>query len=166
MNANAPTIAKKISAALDTVLSKREEDRRLLAKTLGVHYRTLAYWLSADRHIPAYILPRLCTELKDYRTLDILEKEAGRLAFPLPHPETEPAIEDIRAIQALVKEVGHALEHLAETLADGKVEDHELPPAIKELDDVIRECARLKHWLRERNKAHNQTPIALVRKVK
>jgi hypothetical protein len=166
MNANAPTLAKDISAALDAASAKGKEDRRLLAKTLGVQYRTLAYWLSANRHIPAYILPKLCKELRDYRTLDLLEKEAGRLAFTIPLPSETLATEDMRVVQRLVKEVGEALEHLADTLADRKVEDHELPPAIKELDDVIRECARLKHWLRERNKADNQKSIALVKKVK
>ena len=156
MNTNAPVLAKEISAALETILTEREEDRRLLAKTLGVQYRTLAYWLSADRHIPAYILPKLCKELKDYRTLDLLEREAGRLAFAIPTTSETLAAEDMRAVQRLVKEVGEALENLADTLADGEVKDHELPLAFKELDDVIRECARLKHWLKERNRTDKQ----------
>jgi hypothetical protein len=46
--------------------------------------------------------------------------------------------------------VGEALEVLASTLEDGIVTEAELKKTIPELDDVIRECAHLKHWLEHR----------------
>jgi transcriptional regulator with XRE-family HTH domain len=180
----------KISKVLDSVRTKRDVERKALANTLGISYRTLSYWLSANRHFPAYLLPALCNDLKNYEVLDLLEEESGRMAFhkklrdytaldvleekvgriafPIPglSENEELAAEDMRAVQRLVKEVGEALQNLADTLADGLVEDHKLPPAFKELDDVIRECAKLKHWLRERNKADKQRSIAFVKKLK
>ena len=54
-------------------------------------------------------------------------------------------------MQKLAKEVGEALQQLAETLEDGEVEDEELERTIPELNDVIRECVQLEHHLRERN---------------
>jgi hypothetical protein len=53
-------------------------------------------------------------------------------------------------VRSLIKEVGEALQVLGKTLEDDKVEDHEYPEAIREIDDVIRECAKLKHWLKDR----------------
>ena len=38
-------------------------------------------------------------------------------------------------------------------MEDGIVEAHELDETLPELDDVIRECARLKHWLQRRHRA-------------
>jgi hypothetical protein len=43
----------------------------------------------------------------------------------------------------LSKEVGEALECVAETLADGVVEENELKATIPKLEDVIQECASL-----------------------
>jgi hypothetical protein len=56
----------------------------------------------------------------------------------------------------IVKEVGEALDALAITLEDGIVEKHELESTVPEIDDVIRECARLKHWL----EAHYRADLA------
>jgi len=70
-----------------------------------------------------------------------------------------PKLEDVKAIQGLIKEVGEALESLAETLEDGIVEKHELEKTIPELDDVIRECARLKHWLHYHYRADHSVKL-------
>jgi len=72
------------------------------------------------------------------------------VAFSTVHQSEHTTAGDIHAVQRLVREVGHALDELAKTLDDGIVETHELDRTIPELDDVIRECARLKHWLQHR----------------
>ena len=124
---------------------------RALADNLGHNYRSLMYWMEGERKFPAELLPHLCVALGDYRLLDELETEAGRVAYHVPEIGCLPNAEDVRAIQQLVKEVGGALESLSHTLEDGIVEAHELDETLPELDDVIRECARLKHWLRSRH---------------
>ena len=122
-----------------------------LAEKLGPDYRSFMYWLEGQRKFPAELLPQLCTELQDYELLDILERQAGRVAFRVPSITTPSGIDDLRAMQALVKEVGEALESLASTLEDGIVTATELKQTIPKLDDVIRECAHLKHWLERRH---------------
>lgn len=142
---------------LDNVVRQRAKEKQLtlqqLAQTLGPHYRVLSYWLTGQRKLPADILPRLCAALENYDLLDLLERQAGRVAFQVPKIESLPKIEDVRAVQRLVKEVGEALQSLANTLEDGIVEKPELDQTIPELDDVIRECAQLKHWLHEHYRA-------------
>jgi hypothetical protein len=62
----------------------------------------------------------------------------------------------------LSKEVGEALECVAETLADGVVEENELKATIPKLEDVIQECASLKYVLedlcKKRKKKTNSRP--------
>jgi hypothetical protein len=175
MKANAPALATELATALTDFLKTKDVDRDRLARELGVHSRQLNFWLSADRNIPAYILPDLCRCLEQHLclpghkptaverdaafiALDVLERNVGRMAFRLPTPGYVEA-SDMAAVQRLVKEVGEALAKMGETLEDGVVEDHEMPSTLKEIDDVIHECARLKHWLIERNKADNQKRI-------
>jgi hypothetical protein len=123
-----------------------------LAEKMGIKYRNFMYWLEGDWKFPAELVPRLCVELKDHRLLDVLEHEAGRVGYPLPDiSQHVHNAADMREVQRLVREVGGALEALANTLEDGIVEKHELDKTLPELDDVIRECARLKHWLRHRH---------------
>ncbi len=126
---------------------------RTLAETLGPGYRSFMYWLEGRSKFPAEFLPKLCTVLGNYELLDLLEREAGRIAYPVPELAHLENLEDVRAVQRLVKEVGEALESLSKTLEDGIVEKHELDDTIPALDDVIRECARLKHWLHKRHHA-------------
>ncbi|PYV99424.1 MAG: hypothetical protein DMG89_07995 [Acidobacteria bacterium] len=125
---------------------KAEYDIRLLAQQLGTNYRSLMYWLRGERNIPAYLLPRLCRLLQNYEALDCLESEAGRVAFKIPDPNITLERE-LRAISNLIKEVGEALESVAETLADGLVEETELKTTIPKLEAVIQECASLKYVL-------------------
>jgi hypothetical protein len=140
------------------VETKAEYDVRLLAQQLGASYRSLMYWIRGDRHLPAYLLPRICVLLENYEPLDLLESQAGRVGFKIP--EAKPSSqEQFKAISALIKDVGEALESIANTLEDGVVEDRELTSTIPKLEAVIQECASLKYWLENlsRNKKQKKT---------
>lgn len=148
--------AKTLPAVLSQVIeAKAEYDVRLLAQQLGTNYRSLMYWIRGDRMVPAYLLPRICTLLNNYEALDLLESQAGRVAFKIPDPK-QTSEEAFKAISNLIKDVGVALEGIANTMADGIVEDEELKTTIPKLEAVIQECASLKYWLenvaRKRNK--------------
>jgi hypothetical protein len=149
--------AKTLSAVLSQVIeAKAEYDVRLLAQQLGTNYRSLMYWMRGDRHLPAYLLPRICTLLGNYEALDLLESQAGRVAFKIPDPKQTSEAE-FKAISKLIKDVGAALESIANTMADGVVEDDELRVTIPRLEAVIQECASLKYWLEhwsKRKKLH------------
>lgn len=151
-------LSKQLSKTIDALLRsapkptdrpERPQTVQALADSIGVDYQALAYWLSARNNVPAFILPALCKALENFEPMNMLERECGRMWFHVPHA-SEIETKDLMVIQRLVKEVGEALEAFAKTLADGVVEDHELPDTIKQLDDVIEECARLKHWLEKR----------------
>src|SRR5262245_56838650 len=138
---------KTLASVLSRVVeAKAEYDVRLLAQQLGTNYRSLMYWLRGDRHVPAYMLPRICTLLNRYEPLDLLESQAGRVAFKIPDP-TQTSAEQFHAISALIKDVGEALESIANNMADGVVEEQELTTTIPKLEAVIQECASLKYSL-------------------
>ena len=141
---------------LPTILSraveiKAEYDIRLLAQQLGTNYRSLMYWLRGDRPLPADLLPRMCVLLSNYEALDFLESQAGRVAFKLPEPDITLERELV-VVSHLIREVGEALESVAETLADGVVEESELRTTIPKLEAVIQECASLKYLLEDLSK--------------
>jgi len=139
--------AKTLPSVLSQVVeAKAEYDIRLMAQQLGTSYRSLMYWIRGDRHLPAYLLPRICVLLQNYEALDLLESQAGRVGFKIPEPK-QTSEEQFRAISALIKDVGEALESIANTMADGVVEERELENTIPKLDAVIQECASLKYWL-------------------
>jgi hypothetical protein len=158
-----PTGPDPFLVALDRVVRERTRDLRLsngdLARRLGSHPRSFSYWLDGQRKFPADLLAQLCAALDNCELLDILEHQVGRVAYPVPKIDKLPKMEDVRAVQGLVKEVSEALESLAQTLEDGIVEKHELEVTIPALDDVIRECARLKHWLHERHRADHSIKL-------
>ena len=133
------------------VESKAEYDLRLLAQQLGTNYRSLMYWLRGERPLPAHLLPRICLLLGNYEALDFLESQAGRVAFKLPEPDMTMERELV-AVSHLIREVGEALESVAETLADGVVEEGELRTTIPKLEAVIQECASLKYLLEDLSK--------------
>jgi len=141
-------------ADLCRVVQTRTQELRTsppkLAERLGPDYRSFMYWLEGQRKFPAELLPKLCMELEDYELMDILERQVGRVAFRVPHITAFSGVDDLKAMQSLVKEVGEALESLACTLEDGIVTESELKQTLPKLDDVIRECAHLKHWLERR----------------
>jgi hypothetical protein len=138
---------KTLSAVLSQVVeAKAEYDTRLLAQQLGTNYRSLMYWLRGDRPIPAELLPRICVLLKNFEPLDILESQAGRVAFKIPEPK-QTSEKEFYLISNLMRDVGSALESIANTLADGVVEESELNATIPKLEAVIRECASVKFLL-------------------
>ncbi len=139
--------AKTLPAVLSQIVeAKAEYDTRLLAQQLGTNYRSLMYWLRGDRPIPAELLPRICVLLKNFEALDVLESQAGRVAFKIPDPQ-QTTEKEFLVIANLMKDVGAALESIANTLADGVVDEHELNTTIPKLEAVIRECASVKYLL-------------------
>jgi len=148
--------ADDLPAILSRVIeTKTEYDIRLLAQQLGTNYRSLMYWLRGDRQLPAHLLPRMCVLLKNYEGLDFLESQAGRVAFKLPDPDIT-LDRELVAVSHLIREVGEALESVAETLADGIVEESELRTTIPKLQAVIQECASLKYLLEDLSKKKNK----------
>jgi predicted thioredoxin/glutaredoxin len=144
--------AEELSSILSRTLeTKAEYDLRLLAQQLGTNYRSLMYWLRGDRPLPAYLLPQICSLLHNYEALDFLESQVGRVAFKIPDPKV-PLDKEVLAVSRLIKEVGEALESVAETLADGVVEEKELRVTIPKIDAVIQECASLKYLLEDLRK--------------
>jgi hypothetical protein len=147
-------LASIVSRVVDT---KSEYDIRLLAQQLGTNYRSLMYWLRGDRPLPAHLLPRICTLLGNYEGLDFLESQAGRVGFKIPDPHISLE-KELVAVSRLIKEVGEALESVAETLADGVVEGRELKSTIPKIDAVIQECASLKYLLEDLRKRQARKP--------
>ena len=147
-----------ISSILNRVVeAKTDYDKRLLAQQLGTNYRSLMYWLRGERPLPAHLVPRLCVLLNNCEVLDFLESQAGRVAFKLPDPHVTLE-KQLVAISNLIKEVGEALESVAETLADGVVQENELKATIPKLEGVIQECASLKYVLEDLcNKSRRKT---------
>ena len=138
---------KTLPAVLSQIIeAKAEYDTRLLAQQLGTNYRSLMYWLRGDRPIPAELLPRICVLLKNFEALDVLESQAGRVAFKIPDPQ-QTTEKEFLVISNLMKDVGAALESIANTLADGVVDEYELNNTIPKLEAVIRECASVKYLL-------------------
>ena len=139
--------AKTLANVLSQVVEARAEyDTRLLAQQLGTNYRSLMYWLRGDRPIPAELLPKVCMLLKNFEALDVLESQAGRVAFKILDPQ-ETSEKEFLVISKLMKDVGSALESIANTLADGIVEESELNATVPKLEAVIRECASVKYLL-------------------
>jgi hypothetical protein len=138
---------KTLPAVLSQIVeAKAEYDTRLLAQQLGTNYRSLMYWLRGDRPIPAELVPQICVLLKNFEPLDLLESQAGRVAFKIPDPQ-QTSEKEFQVISNLMKDVGSALESIANTLADGVVEENELNATIPKLEAVIQECASVKYLL-------------------
>lgn len=106
--------------------------------------------------MPAQLVPRICVLLNNYEPLDFLERQAGRIAFKLPDPNITLE-KELVAVSHLIREVGEALESVAETLADGIVEENELRTTIPKLEAVIQECASLKYLLEDLAKKRKKT---------
>lgn len=139
--------AKTLPTVLSQIIeAKAEYDLRLLAQQLGTNYRSLMYWLRGDRPIPGELLPQICLLMKNFEALDLLESQAGRVAFKIPDPE-QTSEKEFYVISKLMKDVGAALESIAATLADGVVEENELNATIPKIEAVIRECASVKYLL-------------------
>lgn len=147
-----PSLSDELASILSRIVdAKAEYDIRLMAQQLGTNYRSLMYWLRGDRPLPAHLLPRICALLGNYEGLDFLESQAGRIGFKIPDPRV-PLEKELVAVSRLIKEVGEALESVAETLADGVVEERELKNTIPKIDAVIQECASLRYLLEDLRK--------------
>lgn len=139
--------AKTLPTVLSQVIeAKAEYDLRLLAQQLGTNYRSLMYWLRGDRPLPGELLPQICLLMKNFEALDLLESQAGRVAFKIPDPQ-QTSEKEFHIISNLMRDVGAALESIATTLADGVVEESELNATIPKVEAVIRECASVKYLL-------------------
>ena len=148
--------AKTLPNVLSQIVEARAEyDTRLLAQQLGTNYRSLMYWLRGDRPIPAELLPQICVLLKNFEPLDILESQAGRVAFKIPDPKQTSA-QEFQVISNLMKDVGSALESMAGALADGVVNENELNATIPKLEAVIRDCASVKYLLETHSKSRKK----------
>jgi hypothetical protein len=150
--------ADDLASVLSRVVEiKADYDVRLLAQQLGTNYRSLMYWLRGERPMPAHLLPQICMLLNNYEALDVLESQAGRVAFKLPRPDVSLE-KELVAISKLIREVGEAIESVGETLADGVVEEKELLTTVPKLESVIRECAALKYLLEDLAKRKKKKP--------
>lgn len=150
--------ANELPSILSRVIETRAEyDIRLLAQQLGTNYRSFMYWLRGERPLPAHLLPQICTLLGNYEALDYLESQAGRIAFKLPEPHLTLE-KELVAVSHLIREVGEAIESVAETLADGIVEENELRTTIPKIEAVIQECASLKYLLEDHCKNRKKKP--------
>src|SRR5437879_12703153 len=107
-----PVAARTLAAVFSQIVEARAEyDTRLLAQQLGTNYRSLMYWLRGDRPIPGELLPRICVLLRNFEPLDVLESQAGRVAFKIPDPP--PTSEkEFMVISNLSKAVGLAVESM------------------------------------------------------
>src|ERR1700739_3596974 len=138
---------KTLPAVLSQIVeAKAEYDTRLLAQQLGTNYRSLMYWLRGHRPIPAELVPRICVLLKNFEPLDVLESQAGRVAFKIPDPQ-QTTEKEFQVISNLMKDVGAALESIANTLADGVVEENELNAWIPKLEAVMKDCDSVRYFL-------------------
>jgi hypothetical protein len=152
-------LSRQLSSIVENALRPKKVSRdwkrplavKTLAEELGVSYQSLAYYLSARNNIPAFILPGICMALDNYALLNVLEDRVGRVAYHIPVQSANLPQDDLRAIQNLVKEVAQALEALSDTLKDARVEEQELEHTRTQLNDVIRECVRIKYWLQQRS---------------
>jgi len=125
-------------------------DMHLVAKQLGVSYRVLMYYFGNDpnRRFPAELLPGFCEIVQDYEPLDFIERQAGRVGYRIP-PVSQSEAAQMLNIGQLAKESTEAIAALYRTIEHGIVEKREAAKAIAELDDAIRQCVRLRHWLKE-----------------
>ena len=124
-----------------------------VAHQLGVNYRVLMHWVEDDpkRRFPAELLAKFCKAVGNFDALDYLEYEAGRLAFDIP--ATEPAPDDeIKHANRILKEVTEAIGSLMKAYEDGFIEEREARAVIAELDDVVRQCMRVRYWLEQQTK--------------
>lgn len=70
------------------------------------------------------------------------------MAFKIPEPHLTSE-KELLAVSHLIRDVGEALESVAETIADGTIEESELKTTIPKIEAVIQECASLKYLLED-----------------
>lgn len=158
VNVNPPfeeTLRLVIAGAThDKLPDGRKLTTRDIASQLGIGQRNFQHHSESgtgNRPCPAQVLPELCRIVGNDQVLDALESAAGRVAFrPSDYDHLDPS--DLQAAHGLWQEVGEAIERISETIRDGVVDDDELRRTSTALDDVIRECVALKHWLEQQRR--------------
>jgi transcriptional regulator with XRE-family HTH domain len=124
-----------------------------LAERIGVHYQTFIRWPKGTRPIHADKLALLCKELDDTSLLNWLERQLGRVAYvPIAAGDRGKARRALE-IAGFIKKVGEALRTLGEGLESGRAERDKMQETLSSLDDLIRECMRLKVWVNEQLRA-------------
>lgn len=127
-----------------------------LEEVLEESHANYRHWFErSGPNCPAWAVPRLCGAFGRTDVLDWLDHRARERVMQA-WQEDYRELADAALINSLVQEVGQAIAKLAETLADGAVEDHELGPTLKEVEDVISECHRLKRILKHKNIEFNR----------
>ena len=122
-----------------------------LAANLGVHPKVVRNWLNGVYHLPAAALPTICRIVNDFAILDVIEHKLGRVAVKMDVALNGYMPETVE-LQRFIREFGEAVQTVAATLEDGRVDDHELPATIKELSDVIEQALRLQYMLQALNR--------------
>ena len=109
-----------------------------LADHMGVNPSTLQRWLNPHDTLP-FPLKKLIPFMKacnnDYSALDVLESRLGRTAVDLHIGNIKV---NLQTIASLTKEAGEAITALAESIADGEIDEDERRVCIKELLDLQR----------------------------
>lgn len=128
-------------------------DLRLVSDRLGVGYRVLMHWIGDDptRRFPAELVPKFCKVVGNFEVLDYLEHQVGRLAFEIPAAE-QVSNQNVRHAHVLMKETTEAIGVLLKAFEDGFIEEREARHTIAELNDVIRQCVRVRYWLEQQTR--------------
>ncbi len=126
----------------------RSLDQRLIAHRLGTDYRQLRYFVSRDeeRHLPAEMVVPLCEAVNDFRLLDFLELQAGRLAFSIPDSR-QPKASDITELHKMLEDAIEAVRAGSASMRDDIVDEAEAYIVMEKLDIVIRHCVRFRYWV-------------------
>ena len=144
--------ADDVSSIVSRVVENQGRIRHsLLAQQLGTNYRSLMYWLRGDRPFPRICCREFAFFSATMKRSIFWSARPGRVAFKLPDPKL-PLDQEFFAVSRLIRDVGEALESVADTLADGVVEESELRTTIPKLEAVIQECASLKYLLEDLSK--------------
>jgi hypothetical protein len=115
------------------------------------NYRKYRRWFEGPDRFPAERVGPICKALENYELLDIVEEQAGRVGAFVPHFVEDAKMEDVLVIHRFVRAVGGALNKLGETLENSVIDDNHLEPTLKEMNNVIAECVRLRQLLRKRH---------------
>jgi len=120
-------------------------DQKLIADKLGTDYRQLRYFITGgeERHLPAEMVVPLCKHLNDFRLLDFLELQAGRLAFARPDIH-HLGVSDITEFHKLLEDAMEAVRTGSVSLRDNRIDEAEAHAIIEKLDAVIRRCVQVR----------------------
>lgn len=148
--ATRPTDFTEFRSELRSILDDPSKaiDQNLLASRLGISYRQLRYFVSGDgeRRFPLDLVVPFCQLLNDFRLLNHLEEQAGRIAFRLP-ANRRPGAADISDLHQLLEESMEAVKTASASMRDDFVDSSEASLIISDLDVILRHCIELRYWL-------------------